>query len=275
MRTVFNELTGREVRLPNEVQRIVSFSPSVTETLFLLGLGERVVGVSPFCVRPAEAREVEKVGSYNTTRPERLRALEPDVIFTVTGYQRAFALDLAKAFPVYPLELPVSVWGILDTVVKVGLVGGAVEEARDLAAQLLATLSSLPATGEGTAYVEIDFGEPVTFGAYSYITDGLRLLGLRSLFGEEPREWLTPRLDEVPAADPDVLLYEAKMFASFGQEDFEDLLEGRGWRELRAVREGQALLMPRPHDFLAHHGPSFVLEALPWLAERLGLQSRT
>ncbi len=60
------------------------------------------------------------------------------------------------------------------------------------------------------------------------------------------------------------------MFASFGEEEFESLLRARGWQELRAVQEVRVWLMPRSHGFLAHHGPSFFLEALPKIGERLG-----
>jgi len=49
---LLNEILGREVPIPEAPQRIASFSPAATETLFLLGLGEKVVGVSAFCARP-------------------------------------------------------------------------------------------------------------------------------------------------------------------------------------------------------------------------------
>ena len=122
MAKVFNEVLGAEMSIPESPERIVSFSPAATETLFVLGLGEKVVGVSAFCARPAEARAKRKLGSYNTVRDEVLDELNPDLILTVTGYQREFAVRLSKRYPVYPLELPVSVAGIVDFVVKVGLV---------------------------------------------------------------------------------------------------------------------------------------------------------
>ena len=53
---MFNEVLGFEVEVPDAPERIVSFSPAATEALFMLGLGERVAGVSAFCARPPEAR---------------------------------------------------------------------------------------------------------------------------------------------------------------------------------------------------------------------------
>ena len=53
------------------------------------------------------------------------------------------------------------------------------------------------------------------------------------------------------------------------QSKLEGLIDRRGWRELGFVRKGNYFLTPGPLDFLAHHGPSFVTEAIPWLQERL------
>ena len=86
------------MEIPDNPKRIISFSPAVTETLFMLGLGENIVGVSAFCARPEEARKKRKVGSYNSVSFDLLRSLHPDLIFTVTGYQREFALKLSETF---------------------------------------------------------------------------------------------------------------------------------------------------------------------------------
>jgi iron complex transport system substrate-binding protein len=266
---VFNEVLGREVEIPERPERIVSFSPAATETVFLIGGGERVAGVSAFCARPPEARGKRKVGSYSTVRPEVLEEISPDLILTVTGYQRDFAVELAKRYPVYPLELPATVAGIVDFVAKVGLVVGPVESARRLVASLTRAAGSLPTVRGLKVYVELDLGGPVTLGAYSYVSDAIGLLGSSNIFGERRSEWLKPDLDEVEDEDPDVIIYEPKMFGRFTETDFQALLESRKWKGLRAVANGDCHLTPGPLDFLAHHGPSFITEALPWLGARL------
>ena len=266
----FSEILGEEVDIPERPGRIVSFSPAITEALFLLGFGDYVVGVSAFCARPPEAAMKRKVGSYNTVDPQLLSELRPDLIFTVTGYQREFAVALSKRFPVYPLELPVSVAGMIDGVTKLGLVLGAPERGRELASRLLQKLSGIrQVRAKLRTYVEIDLGGPVSFGAYSYITDALHLLGASNIYGDVRSEWLTPPLGEIPGEDPDVFLYEAKMFSKFVPRKLEELIDRRGWRETGFVRKGNYFLTPGPLDFLAHHGPSFVTEAIPWLQDRL------
>ena len=80
----FDDL-GRLVAINGTPQRIVSLAPSITETLFALGLGDRVVGVTDWCNYPPEALEKEKVGGYTTPDIEKIVALNPDLILVAHG----------------------------------------------------------------------------------------------------------------------------------------------------------------------------------------------
>ncbi len=66
-----------------EVQRIISLAPSVTETIFALGLGDRLVGVSVYCDYPPEATRIDRVGTFLTPNVEAIVAKHPDVIIAV------------------------------------------------------------------------------------------------------------------------------------------------------------------------------------------------
>jgi len=80
----FDDL-GRLVAINGTPQRIVSLSPSNTEILFALGLGNKVVGVTDWCDYPPEALGKEKVGSYDTPNIEKIVALTPDLILVAYG----------------------------------------------------------------------------------------------------------------------------------------------------------------------------------------------
>jgi ABC-type Fe3+-hydroxamate transport system substrate-binding protein len=64
-------------------QRIVSLAPSLTETLFALGVGERVVGVTRYCSHPAEALELPKIGGHLDPNFEAIVRLEPDLVVAI------------------------------------------------------------------------------------------------------------------------------------------------------------------------------------------------
>ncbi|MFN3134602.1 MAG: ABC transporter substrate-binding protein [Candidatus Kryptonium sp.] len=272
MRKVYCEITGKELFLPDKCERIVSFSPAVTEALFEMGLGEFVVGVSVYCVRPQTARKRVIVGSYNTFNEEKLRELNPDIIFTTTGYQLELVSKLVEEFQVYPVRLPPSVSEIISTSYEAGIVAGYFSNARELERKLTNKLSELISDRKANSprvkiYVEIDLGGPVTFGAYSYITDAIELLGGENIFGNYPAEWIFPDDDKVKELDPDVIIYEPKMFSKNRDKNrIVNLLRNR-FGDVKAIKEDKIFITPGIYDFLAHHGPSFIFEVMPWLKE--------
>ena len=75
-------------------QRIVSLSPNLTETLFALGLGERVVGVTAFCAYPPEAAALPRVGGQMDANPEAIAALRPDLVI-LFDYQEKIGRQIA------------------------------------------------------------------------------------------------------------------------------------------------------------------------------------
>jgi ABC-type hemin transport system substrate-binding protein len=68
--------------------RIVSTSPSITETLFALRLGDHVVGVSNFCRFPRAVAALPKVGTFLNPDPELIARLKPDLVFVHTNFGR-------------------------------------------------------------------------------------------------------------------------------------------------------------------------------------------
>src|SRR5438034_583794 len=83
----FTDGLGRVVAVAPNPQRIISLAPNITETLFALGLGHRVVGVTTYCDFPAEARAKEKVGDTIHPDLERIIALKPDLVVVSTASQ--------------------------------------------------------------------------------------------------------------------------------------------------------------------------------------------
>lgn len=260
---------GKRIEVPEDPGRIISFSPAVTEILFELGLGDKLVGVSAFCSRPMETRNIRKVGSYGSARIEVIDSLKPDLILTISGFQNEFAKKLAEKFTVFTFELPSSVSGIIDLVSRVGIVTGRAKASKYMEFELMKYLGSLRRRPTLTGYLEIDLGGPASFGAMSYITDALSLLGIDSIYSNTYSEWVQPDLEYVKSMDPDVIFYEPKMYAKFSEKDMEKLITERGWDGLTAVRKNRFFVTPGELDFFAHHGPSFIREVLPWVMEKI------
>ena len=104
--------------------RIVCLTEETTETLYLLGEGDRVVGISGYTVRPPEARQKPKVSSFLHARYEKIEALKPDLILAFSDLQADITNDLVKrGYPVFTFNQR-SIAEILQMIrVLAGIVG--------------------------------------------------------------------------------------------------------------------------------------------------------
>lgn len=78
---------GRAVNVPLKIDRVISLAPSLTEMIFAVGAGDRLVGVTTYCNYPPETVAIEKVGDTQTPNIERIVALKPQVVFVSTASQ--------------------------------------------------------------------------------------------------------------------------------------------------------------------------------------------
>ena len=261
--TEFIDFRGRKVSIRVPPERIVSLNPSITETLFLLGIGGSVKGVSAFCRRPKEVESIRKIGSYSTFNENVMDQIDPDLILTVSGYQDSLADRISQKYNMFQLELPSTPFGILDMINRIGIITGKISEARDLTAELSRKL--VFNTRKIRAYVEIDLGGPVTFGSQSYIISTLNLMGFTTVYDNEPREWVQPDYDVVRRFDPEVIKMEGKMYRGITKEEALKSLSERGLESTRAYTDDLVFTTPGKLDFLAHHGPDFFNAAIPWI----------
>ena len=117
-------------------ERIVCLTEETTETLYLLGEGDRVVGISGYTVRPPEARQKPKVSSFLHARYEKIEALKPDLILAFSDLQADITTDLVKrGYPVFTFNQR-SVAEILQMIRVLGGIVGVPGRAEALAAQL-------------------------------------------------------------------------------------------------------------------------------------------
>src|SRR5260221_14706157 len=86
MRQVTDGL-GRTVTVPVKITRAVSLAPSLTENIFAVGAGDRLVGVTSYCNYPEQAKLIQKVGDTISPNLEMIVALKPDVVFVSTASQ--------------------------------------------------------------------------------------------------------------------------------------------------------------------------------------------
>src|SRR5438067_8359906 len=125
--------------------RIVCLTEETTETLYLLGEGDRVVGVSGYTVRPPEARQKPRVSAFINARFDKIEALHPDLILAFSDLQADITAELARRGFNVVLFNQRSVAEILQMIRMLGGLIGRADRAEALAAKLEADLERIRA----------------------------------------------------------------------------------------------------------------------------------
>src|SRR5215467_14812677 len=116
---------GRQVSVVPEPRRLISLAPSVTEILFALGLGSRVVGVTTYCDYPPEATSVEKVGDTQRPSLERIVGLKPDLVIVSTASQlEEFVHKLDEMGIIVYVSNPRDLETLLSSIARIGAIAG-------------------------------------------------------------------------------------------------------------------------------------------------------
>lgn len=214
--TVIDQL-GRRVAMPFPPQRIVSLVPSQTELLFDLGLADRVVGVTKFCIHPAEARrKAVIVGGTKNFDFEKIAELKPDLI--IGNKEENYQVGIEQLAAIY------SVWlsdiATLDEALRmmrgVGFITGRRETAETLAAEIVASFAALaPPTPLPAAYFIWRKPYMVAAGG-TFIDDMLRRAGFTNVFAGRGR-YPEITVAELAAAAPARLLLSSEPYP-FGEK---------------------------------------------------------
>ena len=238
MRDVTDE-TGRTIRIPQTLHRVISLAPSITETLYALGQQDRLVGDTDYCDYPPEAKQKPRVGGAITPSIEAIAALRPDVVFVTKGFNRLETVDslAAVGIPSYAVD-PQSVEGIIATAQHIADLLGAQAAGSALAGDLhrqLAETKERVAPFPPRHVLFVVWTQPViSVGKETFIADALQYSGATSIV-EAPQSWPQISLEEIVRLQPDFLVF-ATSHTESTPINIDVLAESPGWRILDAVR---------------------------------------
>lgn len=243
--------------------RIVCLTEETTETLYLLGEGDRVVGVSGYTVRPPEARQKPKVSSFLHARHDKIDALAPDLILAFSDLQAEITTELVKRGHTVFTFNQRSVDEILRMVrVLSGIVGVGAKGER-LAAELEAGLDQVrAATAAWPRRPRVFFEEwddPLISGI-RWVDELVEVAGGEPVFPERRQASLArDRIvtsDEVIAAAPDVII------ASWcGKPVRPARIAARpGWQAIPAIRDGH--IYEVKSAYILQPGPAALTEGV-------------
>ncbi len=234
----FTDEVGRTVRVPQAVHRIVSLAPSLTETVYALGLQDQLVGDTYYCDYPPDAQKKTKVGGAINPSLEQIAALHPDLVLVTKALNRletVHALD-ELGIPSYATD-PRTVDEIITSLKKLADVLGAPQAGSAVAGEMqhqLADLQQRVGTLPPKHVLFVVWTQPlISVGRDTFIADALRRAGAVSIVDSE-QSWPQVSLEEIARLQPEFLVFAASHSETVPRE-LETLASLPAWRILDAV----------------------------------------
>ncbi len=192
-------------------RRIVSLAPSLTETVFALGAGDRLVGATRFCDYPPEALRVPRVGGMLDVSVEKILDLAPDLVLASSDSNRAATLTQLRDLGISVAELEASDFeGVLRQTIAVGRLIGEEATATRLTVELrerAARVARAVAEERRPRVLYLVWAEPaVVPGRGTVIDDLLRRAGAESVSAGETIPWPRYSLERIVAVQPEVII---------------------------------------------------------------------
>jgi len=256
---------GEPIVLAQPARRIVSLAPHLTEQLFAIGAGGRIVATTDFADYPAEAHALPRVARAHSVDLERIAAARPDLIVVWgSGFPPATLAALRRlGVPVF-VDEPSSLDGIAASMLRLGQLTGATDAA-EAAAKFRASIDRLRARYASRPEVSVFYQvwpQPLmTLGGRHVLSEGLRACGARNIF--ENLAPIAPQVsvEAVLAADPQMIVA-----AEPGGADRGALKMWQRFGEQRAVAGGHLVTVDA--DRINRHTPRLIDE-LAVLCERI------
>jgi iron complex transport system substrate-binding protein len=265
---------GTAITLPAVPETIIGLSPAITETLFALGAGDRVLGGTDFDDYPPEAAALPDVATFQAVLMEQILALDPDLVIA-GGNNLTQATDIGRmrelGFPV----LVVYAESLDQVLTDIELIGDAIGEgdaARDLTASMRADIDQVTAAVAETdarprTFYQIG-SEPEIYGPApeSFIADLVALAGGEPITTSDPRVFSIP-VEQLIAADPEVIVIGDALYGVCPES-----VEARpGWDVMTAVKNGDVrpvndIVVTRPGPRIAQGLASLAQAIHPELA---------
>ncbi len=195
--------------LDHPPERIISLAPNITETLYALGLGDKLVGNTPHCTYPEAAREVQKVGSFGSFSYETIVSLKPDLVILHKEYEAEKARLKSLNFPTLETG-SYFIADILEGIQRIGAACNVQERADKLIGQLERRITQLQSAHLNPPRVLITFGSasdgPIqAFGSACLHNELLEIAGGKNVIeGELP--FATLSREAILRLNPDIII---------------------------------------------------------------------
>jgi iron complex transport system substrate-binding protein len=244
-------------------RRIICLTEETTETLYLLGEQDRIVGVSGYTVRPPEARQKPKVSAFINAKFDKILALKPDLVFAFSDLQADIAAELIRQGVTVLTFNQRSISEIMEMILTISRIVGKASEGERLIEKFQAELDLVAHSASRFPYrprvLFEEWYEPLISGI-RWVDELIEIAGGDSIFPELRLQQSAKERIVNPAAvvplDPQVIIG-----SWCGRQVKKDLIHARaGWENISAVRDDH--LYEIKSAYILQPGPAALTEGL-------------
>jgi iron complex transport system substrate-binding protein len=249
---------GKTLTLAAAPNRVVSFAPSATEIVFALGAGDKIVATDDFSDFPAEAKSLPKLGGVRTS-PEKIVALNPDLVFAITSGNLPAQLDQLGQ-PLFIFD-PSDLDGVYKNILAVGQMLDREQKAAQVVADMRARIDAIGAKAKQAASPprvlhEVDSTDPARIfvaGPRNFIDSIITTCGGVNVAADAPTKFPQLSAEQIVARAPQIIVLADARFGA----TIEQVVARPGWSGIPAVRD--RAIYPIDDDLVSRPGPRLVL----------------
>ena len=203
---------GRNINISPSPQRIVSLAPGITETLYALGLADKIVGVTSFCNWPPTALQKQRVGGFINPSIEQIVSLKPDLIIaTADGNRPDTVRQLERIGLTVYVTNPSDTDGILKSIFHLGEITARKNAAATLVQQLQKRLSNIKVQirhkSKPRVFFQIGMEPLITVGGKTLIHEVIERSGGRNMASADTARYPRYSPEGIMAGSPDIILF--------------------------------------------------------------------
>jgi iron complex transport system substrate-binding protein len=277
--TVVDDL-GKEVEMEQEPQRIISMAPSITEMLFSIGLGDRIVGVTTYADYPKAATQKTKIGSVTEPNIEKIISLKPDLVLAAGINKKPTIKKLKKLGIKVGGFSPGTIKATVDVISKVGRLTGLDQNARQIAASMSVKVneikelvnSKLADDSRPKVFFEIWSDPLITAGKGTFVNDLIRIAGGENIGAKAQGSWPQYNMETLLIKNPDV--YITTPHSAPSKVTVKSLRNRENYESINAIKNNRVSvinqdLVSRPSPRIIQGLKLFVKAIFPGLADEV------
>lgn len=202
---------GRKIKIPEKIERAVSLAPNLTENIFAVGAGDRLVGVTSFCNYPAQAQTIQKVGDTINPNMETIVRLKPQIVFVSTASQiETFTKTLEQQNIVVFVTNPKNLEGVFDNLRQLGEIFGTEAQTANLIENLQKRVGAVEEKVKNKpklkTFVQISREPLFTVGEDSFLTEIIERAGGDSVTKTIATAYPKLSKETASALDPETII---------------------------------------------------------------------